>query len=276
MSMKYLGETFDIHLGGEDLVFPHHENEIAQSEALTGTTFARFWMHVRFLLVEGEKMSKSLGNFFTLRDLVCMGHKPSSIRFLLASVPYRKQLNFTFDGLTQAANSVERLRNFNLRLETEQFPEGESDVMRGLASSTILAMSSGLNDDLNTAQALGAIFDMVREANAAADAGHLHKGDVAPLLDALHRFDEVFGVLPDDDAAKMARIVEWAEREGYGSITLTTFSDVPWNMPFYERLGFRVISPTELSRALRSVLNDEARRGLDPARRVAMRRELGV
>lgn len=214
MSTKYLGETFDLHAGGEDLVFPHHENEIAQAEALTGKTFARFWMHVRFLLVEGEKMSKSLGNFFTIRDLVCKGHKPSSIRFLLASVPYRKQLNFTFDGLTQAANSVERLRNFKLRLETEQFPEGTNDLMRGLADNTVRAMTAGLNDDLNTAQALGAIFDMVREANAAADAGHLRKDDAGPLLDALQKFDEVFAVLPDDDAAKIAQIVEWADREG--------------------------------------------------------------
>ena len=126
MSMKYLGETFDIHLGGEDLIFPHHENEIAQSEAKTGKQFAHFWVHSRFLLVEGEKMAKSAGNFFTVRDLVLMGHKPSSIRFLLMSVPYRKQLNFTFDGLTQAANSVERLRNFKLRLESSQLPEGHS------------------------------------------------------------------------------------------------------------------------------------------------------
>ena len=109
MSMKYLGDSFDIHCGGEDLIFPHHENEIAQSEALTGKPFVKYWVHSRFLLVEGEKMAKSAGNFFTVRDLVLMGHKPSSIRFLLMSVPYHKQLNFTFDGLTQAANSVERL-----------------------------------------------------------------------------------------------------------------------------------------------------------------------
>ena len=110
MSMQELGESFDLHAGGEDLIFPHHENEIAQSESMTGKTFANFWFHARFLLVEGEKMSKSLGNFFTLRDLVLKGHKPSSIRYLLTSVPYRNQLNFTFDGLKQAAVSVERLR----------------------------------------------------------------------------------------------------------------------------------------------------------------------
>src|SRR5205085_4204310 len=120
MSMEELGETFDIHAGGEDLIFPHHENEIAQSEALTGKPFARFWFHARFLLVEGEKMSKSLGNFFTLRDLVLKGHKPSSLRYLLGSVPYRTELNFTFSGLKQAAERVQRRRNFQLRLRTRQ------------------------------------------------------------------------------------------------------------------------------------------------------------
>src|ERR1700757_2306172 len=121
MSMQELGETFDLHAGGEDLIFPHHENEIAQSESLTGKMFAHFWFHPRFLLVEGEKMSKSAGNFFTIRDLVLKGHKPSSIRLLLGWVPYRHQLNFTFDGLKQAASNVEKLRNFQLRLTTGQF-----------------------------------------------------------------------------------------------------------------------------------------------------------
>jgi len=129
MSMQELGETFDLHAGGEDLIFPHHENEIAQSESLTGKMFARFWFHARFLLVEGEKMSKSLGNFFTLRDLVLRGHKPSSIRYLLTSVPYRNQLNFTFDGLKQAATSVDRLRNFRLRLSQAQLPSGSNEAL---------------------------------------------------------------------------------------------------------------------------------------------------
>jgi cysteinyl-tRNA synthetase len=214
MSMEYLGETFDLHAGGEDLIFPHHENEIAQSEAMTGKTFARFWMHVRFLLVEDEKMSKSLGNFYTLRDLVLKGHKPSSIRFLLSSVPYRKQLNFTFDGLTQAANSVERLRNFKLRLETEHFPEGRNPTIAALAERAINDMRSGMEDDLNTAAALGAIFDLVREVNAAADAGQVRKDDTTALLEALHKFDEIFDVLTDDDADKISRIVVWADAEG--------------------------------------------------------------
>src|SRR5579863_1593019 len=147
MSMQELGESFDLHAGGEDLVFPHHENEIAQSESLTGKMFARFWFHVRFLLVEGEKMSKSAGNFFTLRDLVLKGHKPSSIRYLLASVPYRNQLNFTFDGLKQAAVSVERLRNFQQRLAAGNFPIGASQTMADLARETTERMRAGMDDD---------------------------------------------------------------------------------------------------------------------------------
>src|SRR5882724_10231601 len=122
MAREFLGDSFDIHLGGEDLIFPHHENEIAQTESLTGKMFAHFWFHARFLLVEGDRMSKSVGNFYTLRDLLLMGHKASSIRYLLTSVPYTRQLNFTFDGLKQAAQSVERLRNFKQRLEAGKFP----------------------------------------------------------------------------------------------------------------------------------------------------------
>jgi cysteinyl-tRNA synthetase len=214
MSMKYLGETFDIHLGGEDLIFPHHENEIAQSEAETGKQFVRVWVHSRFLLVEGEKMAKSAGNFFTVRDLILMGHKPSSIRFLLMSVPYTKQLNFTFDGLTQAANAVERLRNFKLRIETSQFPEGANAAIAEIAKKTSDEMRAGLNDDLNTARALGPLFDMVRDVNAAADAGDVHKDDVPALLRTLEQFEEIFAVLKDDDAAKVRATVAWAKAEG--------------------------------------------------------------
>jgi cysteinyl-tRNA synthetase len=214
MAMEELGETFDLHAGGEDLIFPHHENEIAQSEALTGKPFAHFWFHVRFLLVEGEKMSKSLGNFYTLRDLVLKGHKPSSIRFLLASVPYRNQLNFTFDGLKQAAVSVERLRNFQSRLTAGQFPAGSTEAMADLARETAERMRAGMDDDLNTAQAQAAIFDMVRKANAAMDAGQFKKDDIPPLLAALQNFDELFAVLKDDDAPKIRGIVEWAKAEG--------------------------------------------------------------
>jgi cysteinyl-tRNA synthetase len=212
MSMGELGETFDLHAGGEDLIFPHHENEIAQSEALTGKPFVRFWFHARFLLVEGEKMSKSAGNFFTLRDLALKGFKPSSIRLLLASVPYRHQLNFTIDGLKQMASNVDKLRNFRLRLTTGQFPAGATDST--LARETAERMTSALEDDLNTAQAQAAIFDMVRKANAMIDGGQIKEDDVAPLLAALEKFDEIFAVLRDDDAPKMQAILAWAKAEG--------------------------------------------------------------
>jgi len=214
MSMGELGESFDIHAGGEDLIFPHHENEIAQSEAYSGKQFVRCWVHARFLLVEGEKMSKSLGNFFTPRDLVLKGHKPSSIRYALSSVPYRNQLNFTFDGLRQAAESVQRLRNFRLRLTQAQLPQGSSPEMKQLAGETSEKFTSSLQDDLNTAQALAAIFEMVRKANAAADAGQLKAGDVPPLLAVLAKFDEIFAVLEDDDGPKIRRILDWAKAEG--------------------------------------------------------------
>jgi cysteinyl-tRNA synthetase len=171
-------------------------------------------MHVRFLLVEGQKMSKSLGNFYTLRDLVLMGHKPSSIRLLLTSVPYRKQLNFTFDGLTQTANSVERLRNFKLRLETEHWEAGANPEIAEMANKAVCAMRASLDDDLNTAQALAAIFDLVRDVNAAADHGKVKKDDIAALLGALGKFDEIFGVLVDEDASHAKAIVEWAKAEG--------------------------------------------------------------
>jgi cysteinyl-tRNA synthetase len=214
MSTMKLGPTFDLHAGGEDLVFPHHENEIAQSEAETGQPFVRYWFHVRFLLVEGEKMSKSLGNFYTLRDLVLKNHKPSSIRFLLASGHYRTQLNFTFDALKQAANSVERLRNFETRLKTDPFPQAAEGPIGRLARETMDKMRAGLEDDLNTPQALGALFEMVRQANAAADAGQVTSADLVPLQDALRQFDEIFAVLRDDDAPKMKRVLEWARAEG--------------------------------------------------------------
>jgi cysteinyl-tRNA synthetase len=215
MSMEELGETFDLHAGGEDLIFPHHENEIAQSEALTGKPFAHFWFHSRFLLVEGQKMSKSLGNFFTLRDLVLKGHKPSSIRLLLASIPYRHQLNFTFDGLAQAASNVEKLRNFQLRLSRGTFPAGSSDSLSQLARETTERMRAALEDDLNTAQAQAAIFDMVRKVNATFDAGEIKQDNVPSLLDAMQRFDDIFAVLQEDDAPKMKAVLEWARASGH-------------------------------------------------------------
>jgi cysteinyl-tRNA synthetase len=219
MSMKYLGETIDIHTGGVDLAFPHHENEIAQSEAATGKPFVRYWLHAEHLLVDGQKMSKSLGNFYTLRDLFSQGHKPSSIRLLLASVPYRRQLNFTMESLQQAASSVERLRNFMQRLQPAQ---GEAGKGAAGASPEFAArvdraneeFDAGLADDLNTAQALAAMFDLVRDANILMDRGEFKPGDAAAAREAMQDFDRIFGVLVDEDAARLRALGFALEAEG--------------------------------------------------------------
>jgi cysteinyl-tRNA synthetase len=203
MAMKYLGETIDIHTGGIDLAFPHHENEIAQSEAATGKQFVRYWLHAEHLLVEGEKMSKSLGNFYTLRDLFAKGYKPSALRFALASVPYRRQLNFTFDGLQQATSSVERLRNFAARLKNEKFAGGPDATMAERIAKAARDFDAGLSDDLNTAVALAAMFDVVREANIAMDKGEFRQSEVKAAQEFLATFDRVFAVLEDNDAEKL-------------------------------------------------------------------------
>jgi cysteinyl-tRNA synthetase len=199
MAMKYLGETLDIHTGGVDLAFPHHENEIAQSEAATGQQFARLWLHAEHLIINGEKMSKSLGNFFTLRDLFAKGHKPSTIRFLLLSVPYRRQLNFTDDGITQAQSSIERLRNFVARLKTAQFPAGSNPEIQKRADEAEQKFDAGLADDLNTAVALATVFDLVRDINTAMDRGTFLQQDAPRLVASMEKFDEILSLLVDDD-----------------------------------------------------------------------------
>jgi cysteinyl-tRNA synthetase len=206
MAMKYLGETLDIHTGGIDLAFPHHENEIAQSEGATGKPFVRYWVHAEHLLVEGEKMSKSLGNFYTMRDLYGKGYKPSALRYALASVPYGRQLNFTFDGLQQATNSVERIRNFADRLKAGKFAAGSVGGMKERAAKALNDYDEGLADDLNTAVALAAAFDFVREANIAMDAGGFGQEDAAAALQFLAKFDEVFAVVRDNDTEKLREL----------------------------------------------------------------------
>jgi len=202
MAIQFLGATLDIHAGGVDLIFPHHENEIAQSEALTGKPFSTFWLHSEFLLVDGQKMSKSLGNFYTLRDLCDeRGFSPESIRYLLASVPYRKGLNFTLDGLRSAATSIDRLRNFSLRLDSAKWPEGKSETIEELAAKAQTDFRAALDDDLNTAEALAAVFEFIREANIAADAGEFRVGNVQAARTLLQRFDSFFDVLTPSVAA---------------------------------------------------------------------------
>src|SRR5437667_7191011 len=200
MAMKYLGKTLDIHTGGIDLAFPHHENEIAQSEAATGKPFVRYWLHAEHLLVEGEKMSKSAGHFFTLRDLFAKGYKPSALRFALAGVPYCKQLNFTFDGLQQPPSSVERLRNFSVRLWLAIFPMAKRVGMAARIGKAAEEFDAGLSDDINTARALAAAFDLVRETNISMDKAEFRQGDVPAVQEFLAAFDKVFAVLEDNDA----------------------------------------------------------------------------
>ena len=195
MAMKYLGETLDIHTGGIDLTFPHHENEIAQSEALTGKPFSRFWLHSEHLIVEGQTMSKSLGNFFTLRDVLEKGYAPEAVRFLLASLPYRKQLNFTFDSLNSAKTAIERLRNYKRRLETDKYPEGTGQALLDRTRQAALRFEEALDDDLNTAEGLASVFEYVRDTNTAMDAGEFRTGNVQPALEFLAKFDAVFDVI---------------------------------------------------------------------------------
>ena len=206
MAMNYLGDTIDIHSGGVDLAFPHHENEIAQSEAATGHTFVRQWLHAEHLIIEGQKMSKSLGNYYTLRDLFARGQKPSTVRFLLLSVPYRRQLNFTEEGLKQAENSIERLRNFLARLKTARFPAGSNPEMFERIERAENDFDAGLADDVNTAVALAAMFDLVRDVNTAMDRGTFLEQDAPRAVAAMEKFDGILAVLRDDDGEKLRKL----------------------------------------------------------------------
>jgi cysteinyl-tRNA synthetase len=214
MAMEFLGESFDLHAGGEDLMFPHHENEIAQSETATRKPFARHWMHVRFLLVDGRKMSKSEGNYYTLRDLLLKGYKASAVRLALISVPYRHQLNFTFDGLTEATNAIDRLRTFHERVTKAALAAGDSDAMKAAAEKACADYFAALANDLNTADARAPIFDLVRAANTALDKGEFLAGDREAVLAVLKEFDAVFDVMEDRDAEPTERAVAWAQAEG--------------------------------------------------------------
>ncbi|MEE8183798.1 MAG: cysteine--tRNA ligase [Acidobacteriota bacterium] len=203
MSMRYLGETFDIHTGGVDNVFPHHENEIAQSEASTGKPFVRYWLHCAHLLVEGEKMSKSLGNFFTLRDLLAKGKDPMAIRYLLLSQHYRKPLNFTFEGLDWAAGNLQRLRDFRRRISDKACGSGGDPVLLKAFQSIRNAFVSALDDDLNTSVALAAVFEMVREGNAACDQNRLGMEEKEEIELFLSGFQDVFGLREEGREEKL-------------------------------------------------------------------------
>jgi cysteinyl-tRNA synthetase len=208
MSMKYLGETFDIHCGGIDNMFPHHENEIAQSEAATGKKFVNYWLHNEHLLVEGRKMAKKLGNFYTLRDLLGKGYDPIAIRYLLLSSHYRAQFNFTFEALDAAGAAVERLRNFVRRLQDAQ-GEGSGRKVEELLHVVQLGFGEAMDDDLNVSVALAVLFDFVREVNVLLDAGVVSRSEADEVVAVMKRFDSVLGVVGKvEEAETLSREVE--------------------------------------------------------------------
>lgn len=208
MSMKYLGETFDLHAGGQDLQFPHHENEIAQSEGATGKLFAKYWIHSEFLKIDDVTMSKSKGNFFTFRDLQTQGYSPLAIRYLLLSVPYRKQLNFTFEGLQGAESTIERLRNFRSLVRDAKVDGGSNEGAAASVAKALADFEAAMDDDLNTAAALAAIHDLVREINTVLAAGHLKADDQVAVLDAIAKFDSVLGIFGAEESQLLDADIE--------------------------------------------------------------------
>lgn len=207
MAMKYLGETFDIHTGAVDLIFPHHENEIAQSEGATGKPFVRFWIHGEHLNVDQQKMSKSVGNIFTLRELTDQGHDPLTIRYSLLSVPHRTKLNFTLRSLEDARAALDRLTSFLLRLDSLGSIQVE-DRGRDLAEEFLRDFEQAMDDDMNTAGALGALFTMVREANTAIDQGTIGSEGAAAIRQAIESIDRVLDILPAIDRSLDEEIEE--------------------------------------------------------------------
>ena len=195
MALRLLGAPpIDIHCGGVDLIFPHHENEIAQSEGATNKQFARFWVHVEHLLIDEEKMSKSLGNVFNLPDIVEKGYRPSALRYLLLSTHYRKQLKFSWDAMNQAEESLRRLADFVDRLDRVT-STGSHQAIAEKVSAAEGQFTEAMEQDLNTAGALGVLFDLVRALNAAIDSNELGKDDVPEVKAAFERFDKVLGVV---------------------------------------------------------------------------------
>jgi cysteinyl-tRNA synthetase len=198
MSRKYLGDQLDIHTGGEDNIFPHHENEIAQSEAFTGGTFVRYWLHARHLLVDGEKMSKSKGNFYTIRDLFAKGYKGPEVRYALMSVHYRQNLNFTVDGLDDSRSAIQRLRDFAANV-SERKGEGTAGRVAALCGKARSEFEEAMDDDINISGALAAVFNFVRDVNR--HGGEVSAQESAQVLALMNAFDDVLGVIREEKQA---------------------------------------------------------------------------
>jgi cysteinyl-tRNA synthetase len=212
MSSRYLGPTFDIHCGGVDNIFPHHENEIAQSEAFSGRKFVNYWLHCHHLVVNGEKMSKSKGNFYTLRDLTAKGVDPLDLRLLLLGTHYRKSLNFTFEALEQSSAARRRLKDFIYELDNRRLPEGRQGDWQGTADRAREKFQDGLADDLNISAGLTALFELVRAVNTGLAEGRVGREDASLLRSCVDAFDDVLGLLPPRGEAKIEdRIVKRIE-----------------------------------------------------------------
>ena len=196
MAMKYLGETLDLHCGGVDLLFPHHENEIAQSEAVTGRPFVRYWVHGEHLLVDGEKMAKSKGNFFTLRDILDRGYDPLTIRYVLVSVRYRKQLNFSFEGLKEARAALDRIKEFLFRLESSKLKPGNDPKLAAALATARQEFEDALDDDLNTSGALGKIFILIGDANVAMSEERLLEDNRSEIKTWFKVIDDRLAIVP--------------------------------------------------------------------------------
>jgi cysteinyl-tRNA synthetase len=194
MAIKYLEETIDIHTGGVDNLFPHHENEIAQSEAATGKKFVKYWLHCEHLLVEGQRMGKSLGNYYTLTDVSAKGYSPKAVRYLLLSTHYRQQLNFTFEGLVAAGNAVDRLVNFMYRL-SDANGKGSGKKVKQLIEKARKSFVEAMDDDLNISDALAVLFDLVREVNSLIDHDILSQEEAKQVHSLVMGFDKVLGVI---------------------------------------------------------------------------------
>ena len=199
MSSKYLGQSFDIHCGGVDNIFPHHENEIAQSEAYFGKKFVNYWLHCHHLVVSGEKMAKSKGNFYTLKDILDRNYDPLALRLLLLSTHYRKLLNFTFEALEQSSASLQRIKDFLYELKHHSFEEGENKDISQLIEEQRNNFIKGLSDDLNISVALTAVFDMIRKVNVLISQGKVYSKDAEELISFIRALDGVLAVLPDEE-----------------------------------------------------------------------------
>jgi cysteinyl-tRNA synthetase len=250
MATKLLGETIDIHVGGVDNIFPHHENEIAQSEGCTGKHFVRHWIHAEHLIVNGKKMSKSLGNFYTLRDLLEKGYTGAEVRYLLLSTHYRTQLNFTMEGLEAARNTLNRLRDFIYRLKNAN-GKGDEGISH-LIEKTKAAFKEALSDDLNISLALAALFDMIKPINTLIDQSKVSKEGAQSVLRFLTEVDEVLGVLPfDEETLEIPQEIQEAFEKRQAARKAKDWAEADKQRDFIQSAGYQIEDSPDGSRVIK-------------------------